>query len=81
MIERPHGTTRSAKSLSLGVIDELIVQLTKQFGNWKVRNFSVDRPCFDLVDIQQHVEHTRHGAQCLIQSRHQLPRLIGFDVF
>ncbi len=40
----------------------------------------MDRAGLDLIDVEQRVQHARHGTQRLIQSADQLSGLVAFDV-
>ena len=45
----------------------------------KADHFGVDGAGLDLVDVEQRVQHARHGAQRLVEPCDQLLRLLALD--
>ena len=60
------------KPLCLRVIGELIPQPVKQIVDRETDHFGVDGAGLDLVDVEQRVQHARHGAQRLVEPCDQL---------
>ena len=79
-IERPHGTTRRARLLRLRVVGELVPQPVKQIVDRETDHFGVNGARFDLVDVEQRVQHARHGAQASRRAARPAPlRLLALD--
>ena len=67
------------KPLCLRMIGEFVPQPLKQIVDREIDYFGVDGAGLDLVDVEQRVQHARHGAQRLVEPRDQLLRLFSFD--
>ncbi len=59
-----------------GVITELIAQPLQQAGKREADELGMDRPGFELVDIEERTEHARHGGGRLVQADHECQGLI-----
>ena len=42
-------------------------------------DFGLNGAHFDLVDVEQRIQHARHGAQCVIDAPDQLLSLVADD--
>ncbi len=62
------------------MIDKLIPQLLQQTCDREIDDLGVDRTRFDLVDIEQRVQHSRHRAERLVQTRNKFPGLFRLDI-
>ena len=51
----------------------------KQIVDRETDHFGVDGAGLDLVDVEQRVQHARHGAQRLVEPRDQLLRFLPLD--
>ncbi len=55
------------------------MQFHEQVIDREKRDLGADRARFDLVDIEQRVEHARHRHERLADPRHQFPLPLAFD--
>ena len=60
------------KPLCLRMIGELIPQSVKQTFDWETDHFGADSADFELVYVQQRVQHARHSTQRPIEACDQL---------
>ncbi len=63
----------------LGEIVELVAQTIEQIADGKGHGLSLDDARLDLVDVEQGVQHARHGAERLFEARNQLLGFFAFD--
>src|ERR1700691_3173697 len=59
--------------------NELVREIVEQIIDLEPRHIGLDRAGLDLVDIEQSVQHLRHGAQCFVQPRDQSYRPVALD--
>ena len=64
------------KSLGLSVIGEFIPQPFQQITDREFDHLGMDGAGLDLVYVEQRIQHARHGAQRLVEPRHQV---LGFS--
>ena len=65
--------------MRLRVIGELVPQPVEQIVDRKADHFGADGAGLDLVDVEQRVQHARHGAQRLVEPGDQLLRSLALD--
>ena len=63
----------------LCVVSQFLPKAIKQAVHRNVGDFRLNGTNFDLIDVEQRIQHARHGAQCVIDAPDQLLSLFVND--
>ena len=69
-----------AQAGCLRVVGQFLPEAVKQVVHREVADFGLNGADFDLVDVEQRVQHARHGAQSVIDAADQLLGLLSDDL-
>src|SRR6185369_4812961 len=73
------GNCAQANAVCLGMIREFYAQLLEEFTDWEVGLFRTNDAGFDLVDIEESVEHAQHDIRGLVELSNQRQCILLLD--